>query len=354
MEISSNIISNVSGCKVIVFGTYSECYDTDNSQDMLKLTNLVRECDTSYEYLMSTTTSKKHHEGTGNELFRGKVHTIQNSTLPSISINSITDQIINIYVILMGEQNVFKNISLVYTNRSNPIELVGSFNSSLSNDVLLTELSTSSYTYCVWFNAVSDNPGCLFSNRNMSVLLQQFGTIYNTSKRTFILQELHKLPKRCADLRWNDGNWHMYTHTYDAVSKQLVTYIDGCFFGKIVDIHHTKTPNDVLCVNAALNDVNLTYENVFRGCLSSCVIFDRVLSKFNIQSIHNDGVPCDLATMPTVKNQIEAWFKLETNIDSEFQSHDTKKRLKSYNANNTLLQTTPLVSKNTPNGNMER
>ena len=304
---------------VVLFGSYDESFDVHNAVDVSVLSKFMLSHQSSWAMMK--------RKAKGADEFVGDLYTLHHTSMPTISIHS-DDYPFDVYVALVLEgtesnQTEVKLLKLVFTNKVTTIPFHQTYH---SHDHLLykaDETINSEFTYCVWFFAESDHPGCLFSHQQRSVYLQQFGTMYFTGSKTFVLQKVNALPERYRTLSWNDGLWHQLCMTYKQGHLQM--FVDGISFGRSIPYPWTPNTSAPLFFNGSSNSTS-----VFCGSLCNAVLLTRALPPFEIQVLYNNRNPVHL---PRSYHDVKQWcYTLNGHAAADDED----------DSNNQTLQTLPL------------
>jgi hypothetical protein len=340
MDVSINVNIYHSHTHVCVLGI-NEYYETDSDE----LRSILKSA-SSY-----MTTLKEHSKNDNDIIFNGRVLKVYNSS--TNELESFESQLnIYLYSILYKNDNIL-NIELIHSTELNKSIGDMSFNSSLSASILQHEndsmMLNTSYTYSVWFYAVSENPGCIFSSNGLSILLQPFGTIFNTSLRSYATNFENYLPYRAPNIKWNDSRWHCYTHVYDKEKGNLEMFIDGERFGRMMENVNISLSNTIT-MNGCLDSTKSIYDKTFSGCIAYVFISNRKFTHKDCKKIYNKGYPSTLTGVDSLNNTTSYSYILNnSNLTDTFNS---TKRLKCVRSNNTLQEGIPQFSTNIPNGNV--
>lgn len=165
------------------------------------------------------------------------------------------------------------------------IDFPGNGYLKLSKDVL--DISSSSFTVSVWARTSSSQTQCLFCDRGGTGLGPALFLLSGNSVR------FDTVNTNCsAPFSYGDGEWHLYTCTYDGVNRKI--YIDG----ELKTTYPTTslgTLGGAMTIGGSYPDANNTTPtgNYLFGCICDWRLYATALSADDVYSLYGTRASID-------------------------------------------------------------
>ena len=273
-------------------------YSVDDLDNDLSADNMAGVLDSGYYYIVVTDSNsdcvidfKRVHLGDNGEclnsgLKQGLVafYPFGNGSLNDLSGNNHK---------LFAGTGPGQNLPVITIDRNNNSDCAYKFNRGIEDAFMRTgdsiDLSNSGFTISLWYQALGDRAAGLYESlikigfdpeTNISLgLFDCRKAVFNYKGKADVWDDEQYFD---CDKAMTDHNWHHMVAIFDSQKKQISLYRNNVLMGKADNVSPSNNAKDVLEMGS-----------FFNGKLDDVILYNRALSKAEINTLYNMGTCCE-------------------------------------------------------------
>ena len=186
-----------------------------------------------------------------------------------------------------------QNLPVITIDRNNNSDCAYKFNRGIEDAFMRTgdsiDLSNSGFTISLWYQALGDRAAGLYESlikigfdpeTNISLgLFDCRKAVFNYKGKADVWDDEQYFD---CDKAMTDHNWHHMVAIFDSQKKQISLYRNNVLMGKADNVSPSNNAKDVLEMGS-----------FFNGKLDDVILYNRALSKAEINTLYNMGTCCE-------------------------------------------------------------